>query len=288
MAGQVAFDIVFDKKTKVVEKAKVATGIGHSCQLAWNPTLEEVKEEEFMENISPEEKKSMSIWEDLLQQPSPAHVQSGPNFAKQLALEDKDGPPTLAPRSLALLDINVGDQKDFFGSPFSDELPDAVEKLPDAVEELPDVLEFPLGGLYQDSGEGKEEKENKTMLTETGEEQKLKAPEDLNVKQTVQASEDPVEGQPAAKKAKVTFANRTEPKTPENVWMWKAARAAFNELIKPKLVHPAKEEPTFFKFCQTEWLKSNDPLDEQKLQCEAFAMAKDWLKENEGAVPMKV
>ena len=62
MAGQVAFDIVFDKKTKVVEKAKVATGIGHSCQLAWNPTLEEVKEE-FMETISPEEKKSMSIWE---------------------------------------------------------------------------------------------------------------------------------------------------------------------------------------------------------------------------------
>ena len=210
MAGQVAFDIVFDKKTKVVEKAKVATGIGHSCQLAWNPTLEEVKEE-FMETISPEEKKSMSIWEDLLQQPSPAHVQSGPNFAKQLALEDKDGPPTLAPRSLALLDTNVGDQKDFFGSPFSDELP---EKLPDAVEELPDAFEFPLGGLYQDSGEGKEEKKNKTMLT--GEEQKLKAPK-------VQASEDPVEGQPAAKRAKVTFANRTEPKTPENLWMWKAA-----------------------------------------------------------------
>ena len=182
----------------------------------------------------------------------------------------------MAPRSLALLDINVGDQKDFFGSPFSDELP---EKLPDAVEELPDAFEFPLGGLYQDSGEGKEEKKNKTMLT--GEEQKLKAPK-------VQASEDPVEGQPAAKKAKVTFANRTEPKTPENLWMWKAARAAFNELIKPKLVHPAKEEPSFFKFCQIEWLKNNDPLDEQKLQCEALAMAEDWLKENAGAVPMKV
>lgn len=93
------------------------------------------------------------------------------------------------------------------------------------------------------------------------------------------------------KKLKLTFANRHCPNMEHKRWEWQAARCAFNEVIKPELMYPAKEEPSFYKFCQKgfRWMwrfqrysgeEGSPCLDEQDFHDEAIDIAKDWLNQN--------
>ena len=76
---------------------------------------------------------------------------------------------------------------------------------------------------------------------------------------------------------KVTFANRCKPKTAHMLSMCEATRKAFNEKIKDVLMHPAKCEPLFYRFCVDSW---TDPekMAEDVFFHQASAMAEDWLK----------
>ena len=85
---------------------------------------------------------------------------------------------------------------------------------------------------------------------------------------------------------KVTFANRTRPKTPMMLNMWESTRVAFNEKIKSVILHPAKNEPEFYKYCVQSWM-TPESMQEADFFQQALAMAEDWLKANQDKVVQK-
>lgn len=85
---------------------------------------------------------------------------------------------------------------------------------------------------------------------------------------------------------KVTFANRTRPKTPMMLNMWESTRVAFDEKIKSVILHPAKNEPEFYKYCVQSWM-TPESMQEADFFQQALAMAEDWLKANQDKVVQK-
>ena len=85
---------------------------------------------------------------------------------------------------------------------------------------------------------------------------------------------------------KVTFENGTRPKTPMMLNMWESTRMAFNEKIKSVILHPAKNEPEFCKYCVQSWM-TPESMQEADFFQQAVAMAKVWLKAKQDKVVQK-
>ena len=85
------------------------------------------------------------------------------------------------------------------------------------------------------------------------------------------------------KQQKVTFAQRKQPKSQENLWMWTASRDAFNAKIKSVIKTPAKFEAPFFNHCCASWRDSPGMREviTEKEYCEsALSLADEWLEQN--------
>lgn len=164
-----------------------------------------------------------------------------------------------------------------------------VEKLPHD-EELPDekLVAEDVAKLQSETGlkrtaeeiAREEEPEEKpvTVKEEVKEEPKEAEPEAPKPEEPQSTDENPSE-KPAKRQKKLTFANRHCPKTEPSAWMWQASRAAFEEFIQPQLMHPAKEEPTFYVYCQ-HGFSSPEHMTKEDFHVEANRLAEDWLESN--------
>jgi hypothetical protein len=270
MAGQAAFDAVFKDRLPQIQP-EIAEPSGKPCALSWNPTAEEVMTPSASQDLRGEldstKKRQMSLWEDLVLQAD--HAQA-PGKQEPLHLEDK-------PRLLAIQDFDavaeesqqIGEEnlamKNAANSPRDDaKLPDpVVDMVPDDDVKMPDDdVKMPDEGGKKPVADGGALPKRKERASDADDER-------------------------LAKRGKSTFASKPPPKNEKLLMIWEAIVEAYDDLIKPFLVHPAKSEPSFYKFCRDKW-EGVENMTKSDYYGEARFLSGKWLEQNKDAVPMKM
>ena len=314
MAGSAAFDFVVKESLKKASSAAPPSEpkTGPRCNIKWNPTLDEIQEagddtQDFMDCLSHQEKATVNAWDNLLQSTSPClRTQNSKLKALENVEQSKSKPLTLmmldnipnTAASSVLDDAAIG----FDNATGEEKMPEAFQELrmPDAAGEkmaeasqelkMPDAAGDKMAEASQElkmpdaTGEKMPEASQDQQMPGAEEKPQAASPEgDDSMKPEVPKSRK----RPRDKGAeKVTFANRTRPKTPMMLNMWESTRVAFNEKIKSVILHPAKNEPEFYKYCVQSWM-TPESMQEADFFQQALAMAEDWLKANQDKVVQK-
>ena len=314
MAGSAAFDFVVKESLKKASSAAPPSEpkTGPRCNIKWNPTLDEIQEagddtQDFMDCLSHQEKATVNAWDNLLQSTSPclrtqnSKLKALENVeqskSKPLTLMMLDNKPNTAASSVlddAAIDFDNATGEEKMPEAFQElRMPDAAgEKMAEASQELkmPDAAGDKMAEASQElkmpdaTGEKMPEASQDQQMPGAEEKPQAASPEgDDSMKPEVPKSRK----RPRDKGAeKVTFANRTRPKTPMMLNMWESTRVAFNEKIKSVILHPAKNEPEFYKYCVQSWM-TPESMQEADFFQQALAMAEDWLKANQDKVVQK-
>lgn len=255
--------------------------------------MEEVGNQELQQGMSSEEKRNMSMWEDLVLQTGAASGRVG-DFP---AVEDK-------PRMLAIQGMNESQQEDTMSALFGEESLDVTADSqvdadsqwhegvapltslspslsPKTDEQMPNAhtAMLPNENVHGDTPKLPDAEAPGADVVESG-----RSPDEVEVAHEP-ADDDGQVVEPLAKRTKTTFASKPPPKDEILLCMWQAIVAAFDDLIKPHLVYPAKSEPSFYKFCRESW-GNTEHMKKQDFMREARVMTQDWLEVNKD-LPMK-